>query len=243
MKERTMEIRAVLETNGQGYLLYADNFPGAFVRGPSLEEAMAKWPRELASYLRWRDGPAAERLSAEVRIVQEKRSGLHVEDADSDVLFDSERGSMGQDEYEALRELCLRSAGDFLALYESVPEKDRPLAPPRESFYGPVPRTAAEMYRHTRDVNRYYFGEIGVEAGSEPDILQCRKEGFALLERQMNFLANPVFDGSYDEQWSLRKVLRRFLWHDRIHARALTRRAVKVWGRDGIADPFRFALE
>lgn len=243
MTMRNLTVRAVLETNGRGYLLYAENFPGAFVRGPSLEEAMAKWPRELASYLSWRDGPAAEKLSVTARIVQEKRSGLHVEDADSDVLFDRERGPMERTEYEALRELCLRSAGDFLALYQSVPEKDLPLAPPRESFYGPVPRTAAEMYKHTRDVNRYYFGEIGVEAGNEPDILRCREAGFALLERQMNFLANPVFDGSYDEQWSLRKVLRRFLWHDRIHAKALTRRAIGIWGRGAAADPFRFGVE
>ena len=51
-----MEIRVVLETNGHGVLLYAENFPGAFVRGASLDEAMDKWRDEMASYPRWRDG-------------------------------------------------------------------------------------------------------------------------------------------------------------------------------------------
>ncbi|MDE6879901.1 MAG: hypothetical protein K2P20_00915 [Oscillospiraceae bacterium] len=236
-------INAVLETNGAGVLLYAENFPGTFVRGASLNEAMAKWPRELASYLRWRDGAPPGRLTVRARIIQEKRSNLQVEDADSDVLFDSEQGPLTQADYAALRALCLRSAEDFLALYESVPDRDRPLSPPRETFYGPVPRTAAEIYQHTKNVNNYYFGEIGVDVGNAPDILQCRREGFTLLEGQTGFLDNRVFDGSYGEQWSLRKVLRRFLWHDRIHARALTRLAARAWGRNGTSDPFCFALE
>ena len=233
-----IEIRAVLETNGRGFLLYAENFPGAFVRGASLAEAMAKWDRELAAYLRWRDGAAPEAPRCGVRIVQEKQSELHVEDADSDVLFDSERLPLPRAEYEALRALCLRSAGDFLSLYEAVPEKDRPLSPARETFYGSVPSAAEEMYRHTKNVNSYYFGEIGTEAPNGPDILRCREEGFRRLGVQGDFLGNPVFDGSYGEQWSLRKVLRRFLWHDRIHARALTRRAAEIW--PGLKDPFRF---
>lgn len=237
-----VEIRAVAETNGAGWLLYGENFPGTFVRGPSLEVAMGKWGRELAAYLRWRDGAPPAGLEVRARVVQEKRSDLHVEDADSDVLFDSERLPIAREEYEGLRELCLRSAGDFFALYESIPEKDRPLAPFRETFYGPVPRTAEEMYRHTKNVNSYYFGEVGVDVGNEPDILRCRQEGFALLERQADFLGNAVFDGSYGEQWCLRKLLRRFLWHDRIHARALTRLAAEAWGGSAAADPFRFGV-
>ncbi len=234
------EIRVVAETNGHGVLLYAENFPGAFVRGASLEEAMGKWPEELAAYLRWRDGAAPADFVP--RIVQEQRCGLRVEDADSDVLFESERPPLERAEYAALKALCLRSAADFLRVYESAPEKDRPLVPARETFYGPVPRTAEEMYQHTKNVNSYYFGETGVAVGNEPDILQCRQEGFARLEDQEGFLRNPVFDGSYGELWSLRKVLRRFLWHDRIHARALVRRGIQVWGRTNVADPFFFAV-
>lgn len=236
-------VDAVLETNGTGYLLYAANYPGAYVRGTSAEEAAGKWPGELAAYLRWRDGKTPPGLTVRSRVLQEKRGDLHVEDADSDVLFDAERPPLDRAAYEALRDLCLRSAADFLALCESVPDRDRPLGPLRESFYGPVPRSAEEMYRHTKNVNSYYFGEIGVEADNGPDILRCREEGFRRLEEQADFLANPVICGSYDELWSLRKVLRRFLWHDRIHARALTRRGLALWGRAGMADPFRFGVE
>lgn len=56
------------------------------------------------------------------------------------------------------------------------------MLPARKTFYGAVPRTAEEMYVHTKNVNAYYFGEIGVEAGNDGDILSCRCEGFARLE-------------------------------------------------------------
>ena len=97
------------------------------------------------------------------------------------------------------------------------------------------------MYRHTKNVNAYYFGEIGVEVGNEPDILICRRADFAALERQPRDLHNAVFHGSYDEDWTLRKVLRRFVWHDRIHGRAMWRMACALCGSRRVADPYRFA--
>ena len=123
----------------------------------------------------------------------------------------------------------------------SIPDKTHTTLPPRETFYGDVPLTAEEMYRHTKNVNAYYFGEIGVEVGNEPDILICRRAGFAALERQPRYLHNAVFHGSYDEDWTLRKVLRRFVWHDRIHGRAMWRMACALCGSRRVADPYRFA--
>ena len=41
------------------------------------------------------------------------------------------------------------------------------------------------------------------------------------------------------EAWTPRKLMRRYLWHDRIHARALFRRTQTLWGSQ-IPDPFRF---
>jgi hypothetical protein len=70
----------------------------------------------------------------------------------------------------------------------------------------------------------------------------CRKEGFAKLEQQADFLLNTVYTGSYEEQWSLRKVCRRFIWHDRIHAKAMYKMAVKLCGAQNIENPFFFAV-
>ena len=80
-----------------------------------------------------------------------------------------------------------------------------------------------------------------MEAANGRDIYTCRAKGFEALEERPGFLRNAVYDGSYGEQWSLRKVCRRFVWHDRIHAKAMYRMAVKLCGTDAISDPFFFA--
>ena len=98
------------------------------------------------------------------------------------------------------------------------------------------------MYEHTKDVNSYYFGEIGVECDSSGDILSCRKRGFDLLEKQLDFLSNIPTIGSYNEVWSLKKMLRRFIWHDRIHAKAMYRMALKTFGNNSIPNIFHFDI-
>lgn len=123
---------------------------------------------------------------------------------------------------------------------KSSPDKNKSCLPARTTFYGQIPRTAFEMYEHTKNVNDYYFREIGVFTDNEGSIVECRERGFALLESQPDFLSSRVYLGSYDEEWSLRKVLRRFIWHDRIHARAMYRMAIKTFGDDAVPNVFFF---
>ena len=98
-------------------------------------------------------------------------------------------------------------ARDFQALYDAVPEKDVSGAPPRRTFYGPVPRTASEMYAHVLHVNAYYFGEIGVDADNDGTILGLPAARFAALEALPGYLENRICHGSYGEDWTLSKLL------------------------------------
>lgn len=231
-------VKAVDEFNQGGHLIHVCGFVGAYVRGKTREEALKKLGRELRQYCLWQRNPFSEEFSVE--FVEEKESELQIADADSDVLLEGEDTPLTLAEYQALKAVALKSARDFQALYESVPQKDVPLKHPRGTFYGSIPVTAEEMYEHTKNVNDYYFGEIDVSSDHEGDILSCRIRGFERLEKMPDFLKNGVLEGSYGENWSLRKVCRRFVWHDRIHARALYRAAVKRFGREKIANPFCF---
>ena len=235
-----MKIFCVWEHNGGDSLLFADTFVGAFTRGVSRDSVLEKMPAEIRSYVSWKGGLMPDAFECE--IIQEKQSDLTVSDADSDVIFDSERKGLSLTEYAELKALALKSAQDFLTLYQAIPDKSKSCLPGRKTFYGQVPRTAREMYEHTKNVNAYYFGEIGVPADNEGTILECRESGFAALENQADFLKCAVCLGSYDEEWSLRKVLRRFVWHDRIHAKAMYRMAVKTFGDKSVPNVFRFAM-
>ena len=233
-----MTINCVWEHNGNDTLLYAVDYVGAYTRGESLDVAKAKMPAEISSYLKW----CGENTSNDFEIVitGEKVSDLNIKDADSDVLFESEKAPLTADEYEKMKALALKSAKDFLALYDSIPDKSATAIAERKTFYGQVPRTADEMYEHTKNVNEYYFAEIDVDADNGGTIYECRKRGFEALEAKPDFLVNAVIEGSYGEDWSIRKVLRRFVWHDRIHARAMYRMAVRLFGESAITNAFRF---
>ena len=231
-------MRFIWEHNGDDTLLYSGECIGAFTRGANLDEAIEKIPDEINSYLNWRKEPTLENITIE--IIQEKNSNLQIKDADSDVIFDTETSPLSTEEYLQLKEMVLQSALDFYKLYLSIPDKNVSCLPKRNTFYGAVPRTAQEMYEHTKNVNVYYFGEIGIDSDNEGTIYECRERGFELLEKTEGFLDNPVFEGSYGEMWSLRKMLRRFLWHDRIHAKAMYRMAVKTFGSDCVENVFGF---
>lgn len=235
-----MNISCVWEHNGNDTILYATELPGAFTRGKTLEVALGKMKAEIRSYLKWTDAPLPERI--DITLCQEKTSELDIADADSDVLFESETAPIPKEDYLRLKELALKSAADFHTLYESIPDKHRSAAPARKTFYGHVPRTAEEMYQHTKSVNTFYFGEIEVDTDNDGSIWDCRQRGFAALEQKPDYLQNPVIEGSYGESWSLRKLLRRFIWHDRIHAKAMYRMAIREFGKDTIPNIFFFEV-
>lgn len=231
-------ISCVLEHNGTDTLLYAQDYPGAYSRGASLKDAIAKLPGEVSAYSRWSGIPAPEVWEPDIDI--DVPSLLNIADADSDVIFPSETDPLTEEEYRMLKALALRSGEYFYQLYLAVPDKKRPIAPQRKTFYGQLPCTAEEMYLHTKNVNSYYFGEIGVIADNCGSILECRIRGFQALEETPNYLQSNRIEGSYSEAWSVRKVLRRFIWHDRIHAKAMYRRSIAAFGPGSVPDLFSF---
>lgn len=234
-------MRCVWEHNGNDTLLFSVDYLGAYTRGSSLEEAMAKMSAEIEAYSLWCGQECKH--DTDIEIVQEKDCDLQVADADSDILFNTEKDPLSREEYIELKALVLKSARDFYALYASISNKNESCLPQRRTFYGAVPRTAQEMYEHTKNVNSYYFAEIDIDVDNEGTIYECRKRGFELLEQKPNFLDNAVIEGSYYELWSLRKVMRRFLWHDRIHAKAMYRMAVKTFGASGADNTFKFTID
>ncbi len=239
-EERHLTVSCVWEHNGNDTLLHAAELPGAYGRGASIEEAKHKLKNDVKSYLLWLECDTPREI--DVDIVQDYPCDLAVFDADSDVIFYNEKAPLTEKEYFELKALALKSARDFYELYKSIPNKEGRISPERKTFYGTVPRTASEMYEHTKNVNEYYFAEVGVVADNGGEIFECRSRGFKVLEAKPDFLKNEIFEGSYGELWSLRKMLRRFVWHDRIHAKAMYRLGFRLYGKDNVKNIFRFNL-
>ena len=85
----------------------------------------------------------------DVAIIEEKVSELTICDADSDVLFESEKPPLTAEEYMELKTLVLQSAQDFLALYHSVPDKNAGLTPPAGQSASSAPDGAHPGGRNT----------------------------------------------------------------------------------------------
>ncbi len=220
--------------------MYSESFPGAYTRGREYKEAQSKFPDEIKRYCKWAGIDFLETDTVESSIVQSNKSELRIDEADSDIIFISEKLPLTIDEYEILKSRVLKSANDFQALYDSIPDKHDTSLKKRESFYGAIPRTSNEMYVHTNKVTNYYVGEIDLKMDNLSNMYQNRVQATSAIESKSNFLLNKIYKGSYGEQWSLRKVLRRFIWHDHIHAKAMYRMAAKKWGVDTIQNPFYF---
>ncbi|MDR0530860.1 MAG: hypothetical protein LBG83_02185 [Oscillospiraceae bacterium] len=233
-------VRAVAECAPRGCLVYAQDYPGAFARAPLLAEALAKLPADAAAWSRWAGAPYPQPGDCVTVVQRVFRENVPVEDADTELLFNSERAQMKPDEYRLLKALVLRSAQDVQRLYDSIPEKNAALLPPRATFYGEAPRTAREMLAHIDIVSADYPGKIGAKALCAADLANNRAAALSAIEAVPRYFFGGVVTDSAGEPWSLRKVLRRFLWHDRIHARAMFRRAAARWGAGAIADPFGF---
>lgn len=238
-----LKAELVIESNHAGALIYIANYSGAFVRGKTVEDAISKVKNELIDYIYWAKGVKINpHEDIKIEIIQIYESQLHVEDADTDVLFECETTPLTHDEYQYLKKLVLKSANDFYKLYFSCPDKHCTDMKERKTFYGSVPRTAEEIYVHTRDVNAYYFNEIGIPADNQGNIYECRKHGFELLEMQQGFLNNSINHGNYNENWTLRKMMRRFIWHDRIHAKALIKMSKRIKILNKTENTYQFQL-
>ncbi|NLJ40756.1 MAG: hypothetical protein GX352_03990, partial [Clostridiales bacterium] len=136
-------IKAVVEYNDSGFLVYADNYCGAYTRGRIKAEALGKLKGEIQRYLLWVTGNKfPENEPIEISVIQEKFSDLQICDADSDIIFGTEKLPLGQNEYTKLKALVIKSARDFQELYCSIPDKNRTTLKERQTFYGSVPRTA-----------------------------------------------------------------------------------------------------
>ncbi|EZH66568.1 hypothetical protein DH09_11645 [Bacillaceae bacterium JMAK1] len=233
-------MHCIIEYNENGYLIYAVNYPGAYARGSTKDEALQKMPREIQAYCLWAyNDNSKQGTSIESVQVQEQKVNVNVRDADTSILFDRERASISEDEYSKLKMLVLKSAWDFRKLYHSIPDKNFTNRQQRKTFYGWVPLSASDVLIHTNNVTSYYVGEIGVTIKNSKDIYENRVSALKDIEAMPNYLQNKVFKGSYDELWTLRKVMRRFIWHDRIHAKSMYRMANSRWG-ETIENPFCF---
>lgn len=234
------DINIAIEYNERGVMIHLVDMPGAFCRGETIDIALAKVSAEVKSYNNWLKKKTTNTVN--INIVQEEVTDAHLDDGDSEILTIVEKN---QDKYwlNQLKYLAVKSATDFIELYESIPDKNyKDLSKDRTTFYGRVPSTAIEMLKHVDEVKEYYLSRVGItNIQWDNRYIDDRIKCIELLNKRYSDMGNCISKLD-NELWNIHKVMRRFIWHDRIHAKALYRFAVGKWGSSQIGNPYKFNL-
>jgi hypothetical protein len=238
-------LSVAFETNGKGHIGFIAELPGAFLRGRSEREALSKLDREVDCYLRWlgmTNGAVKGRRST---VVERHASKLTVEDADCEILLEADKQTIGREELNRLCGLALHSGHSFLELYSGAKMKDWVDATRiRKSFHGDNPKTVREVFEHVDQTQHYYFSRLPISSVDRTDLMDVRRSGLREIQKLAAMSGHDSVVYEIDnEAWTVRKVLRRLVWHDRIHGRAITR-ILRKQKRLGLitnyVDPFFF---
>jgi predicted RNase H-like HicB family nuclease len=240
--ELTDVVSIAFETNGKGYIGFIVELPGAFIRGRTEKEAVAKVNQEVNLYLRWLG--IEQKHEYEIQVVQRHRSSLMVEDADNEILLEADKKMMEEEEFRNFLDLIRFSGEDFLQLYTNTKFKDWiDEARIRKTFYGDNPKTIQEIFDHVKYCQNYYLSGMKIIEEIEGDFRAIRKFCVEKLEALYRKNNNSLIFETDNELWTLKKVLRRFIWHDRIHGKAMIRileKQKQLGVIDEYDDPFHF---
>jgi len=212
----------VFETNGKGYLGWLINFPGSYIRGKTIEDARSKIDNEITEYCNWLDLIKPECITIESELIY--NSELMIEDADSDIIFDTEKLMYNSlQEFERDLENILISARKTEEIFNKSNPKDIiDYSMVRKTFYGNVYTSINEQFRHIVNVQNYYLGQISEGININNDITNTRKLMTNIIKDKYNKEGNILYKLE-NEEWTIKKVIRRTIWHDRIHAKAIKR--------------------
>jgi hypothetical protein len=236
-------ISVALETNGRGFIGFIVQLPGAFVRGKTEEEALSKVNSEVHSYTKWLDIEPPARY--EVHVSQRHLCALTVEDADSEILLEEDKSPRNEREFMELSDLVAYSGETFYALFKNAElENWIDESRIRKTFYGEMPKTIREILDHVNGTQYYYLSRASPKAKERVgDFLQTRQNCLSALWELFEQQHNDRLFQVDNEEWTLMKILRRFIWHDRIHGKAIVRimQKQKQLGLiSGVEDPFHF---
>lgn len=211
----------IYETNGLGFLGWITDLPGAYIRGKTLEEARGKVNKEIALYNEWLNFERAVDMQINEEI---KKSDLHIEDADSDIIFDSELIDFAKkDDFLFWCDKVLISGTKTEEIYKRMKNKSLiDITMKRKTFYGDVYCTINDQYRHIVNVQNYYLNQIGTEMNIADELRLNRMEFIGKLKEKYLKEGNKLYRNE-SEDWTIKKLIRRTIWHDRIHIRAIER--------------------
>lgn len=219
--------------------IFIQELPGCYSRSPTLDEAVAKAPLKIREFLDWLRGQgediAESDYDIETEISEIVRGNWPVNLGDSQALFKADLRPLERKEVERCIRFIRYAREDFMNLYSSTPKDAKEWKPDQTT-----PRNIKRIAEHVADVDLFYLERLRarrsmdwplgfLEASNELAIMRLSN----LSEDEMNCTVSQHNPGGWTgttepEGWTARKVLRRFVWHERLHT-ATARKLLRLY--------------
>jgi DinB superfamily len=236
----------VVRHEGSVYLWVLD-LPGCIVVGREVGDAEGTLPLAIAEHVGW--------LRAQGEAVESDGTWEIVETKDPvewDALFEWEQTPMPDEELESLIRRIGYARAELLASIDGVADAVLDWEPPRSAFatfdaWAPEVRTIRGVAHHVFQFEPFYRDGLrdGPAAGIYERVSEPATEHELTVERLRSLSAEdrsrvwrPLRPGgSAPEEWTVRKVVRRMVSHDRAHAAEIwQRRSWVLLGAPGPGD-------
>jgi predicted RNase H-like HicB family nuclease len=228
-------LRLYLEAIDGDWFGWMETFPGAYSQGATPEEATQAAPDALGDYLRWlraHDEPlpahlqGLTRLDFRVEVVatyQPRRiaSGLEING-----FFAPDERPLDEEDLERYFRLLSHARADMRKALRALPPEAFHTAP-----FGAKP--VCDILRHVAEKELFSLSclRLKPEIPASDDcigLLEAARREFERAIRAMPEHKRGEVFTAQGERWSLRKALRRALWHERYHAAQIEARSNPV---------------
>lgn len=207
------------------------DLPGCFVRARSKDEALERLPQAMAAHISWlasHGDTAGAREPIEVEVAEEIVGVGPFDPGDAAAIFSPERSRIDADEVERFSRIIDRSRAELLALVRELSDDVLDRQASASDF------SIRRMLRHVGNAEEGYVSKL-VEAEDLPrewkedekmpifEFLEMERRTTSEILRNLDqsqrshTFIRTKSDGKTQEEWSARKVLRRFLEHEREH--------------------------
>lgn len=212
-----------------GWLAWDLRYMGFATWSSTREGVLARAPERLEAHLRWLAGHGLNLEPARIGAggpVAQTVTG-------NEVLFDHDRGEASPAEVGACAELLGLTRADLLEVVEALPNGALDWDPPYAAFGSWARwRTVRQVLTHVALTEvGYYLPAVG-HRGPDPEELRplgWREQLRSSRERTLAFLSDLAVANDRarvsqgEESWSVRKVLRRLVWHELLHTKSIRR--------------------
>lgn len=215
---------------------------GCIVGGRNVGELSQTLPLAIAEYATWSRGHGESVDDSCEWEIEEEVDGKRLTGTGGEFCFDADREPLPRAELEVAVARMEHSRADLLDAAAGLPDVVLDWTPPQSATasvdpWAPAIRTIREILTHVLQFEAYYraglcdgnaggiFERVGEPAGERSQTLALLR---ALPDGERGRVYRPVRPSRHEpEEWTVRKLLRRIISHERAHTAEIVQR--RTW--------------